>query len=660
METKAVARRNFCINNLYFWIYGILSLLYITLAMHFPVSIYTTSVHDDAWFIANAEKILAGQWLGAFNQMTFIKGQGYSYFLALNALIGIPITFSLAIIYLVACFLFITTLRKVGLGKLVALVLFAVLIFQPALFPTRIIRDNIYFSFLLISLSGLIYAAICSTEQYRKPILVISGLCFGMFWITREEGLWVLPGFATIILYFLYQNHKEKWRLRLIIKSLLIYTLAALVIPLSTASINYFVYGRFQNVDFKSASFTKALNALNSVYIGKEVQYVPVPQKKREAIYKVSPSFKELEAYFEGAGRGWTNYGCALFEHTCEDYAGGWFMWALRDGVASLGYYNNPMVADKFYEQIAREIQSACNQGELKCKRTVIPYMPRITSAAIHSIPEKMIEAINVTIYKIPISLTGGPSSKPIDRMGAISDFLGNPRIVSPYHSKLQVSGWYYASPEKWLSLSCLDNNGQKNIPIDRGASSDIATHFNNAKAQYQRFSLVLEDFEKCSLVVLNSQIKAIPLNNLLNTQQKSFKIADGHIHFDTFQVIDLNRGHWLGLKQSLTNIYSTASLYVFAAGSLLTILSGLILVYLKRSATDLMVITVCLWILYYSRIAIVVMVDITSFPAINSLYLLPAFPLWTTASIVGIATFMRLIISIQHISYVRDRIAEK
>jgi len=169
-----------------------------------------------------------------------------------------------------------------------------------------------------------------------------------------------------------------------------------------------------------------------------------------------------------------------------------------------------------------------------------------------------------------------------------------------------------------------------------------------------------LEDFEKCSLLFTNSEIKEIQLNKLLNAQQKKLKIADGIIHFDTFQVEDLDRLNWIPLKQSLISLYSAASLYLFAAGSLFTILSLLILIYLRRSATDLMVIAVCLWILYYSRIAIVVMVDITSFPAINSLYLLPAFPLWTAASIVGIAAFINLIISIQNISYVRDCITEK
>jgi hypothetical protein len=485
-------------------------------------------------------------------------------------------------------------------------------------------------------------------------------LCFGIFWITREEGVWVLPGFAAIILYFLFKNYKHRDRFRLIIKSLTLYTLAALVIPLSTAYVNYFKYGSFQTVDVKSSSFVNALNALNNVDIGEEVQYLPVSQKKREAIYKVSPSFKELESYFEGAGKDWAKPGCSIYKHTCGDYAGGWFMWALRDGVASLGYYKNPIRVAEYYERLAKEIHSACNKGALKCIKNPIPFIPRITKEAIQSIPGKIIEAISLTIYKKQVPLTAGPSWGPISKMETIQDFLGNPRIVPPYQSKLQVAGWFYASQEKWISLNCYDNNSKKNISIVREASPDIAKHFNDAKAKYQRFSFVLNDFENCSLSFSNSEIKEIQLNNLLKAQNKNLKYADGHIYFDYFQVANLKQVKWLNFKQLMIDLYSSISLYLFVIGSLSTVLSLLTVIYLRRNATDLMIIAACLWVLYYSRIAIVVMVDVTSFPGINHLYLLPAFPLWTAASIVGIATFISLIMSIKNISHAQDLMAEK
>jgi hypothetical protein len=638
-------RKNLCANNLHFVIYATLAMVYISLAMHFPISIYTTAGHDDAWFIGNAEKILLGQWLGAFNQMTLIKGQGYSYLLALNALVGIPITLTLAVIYLAACLFFVFILRKIGLGKVTALILFALLIFQPALFPTRIIRDNIYFSFLLISLSGLLYASIYSAENYKKLLIIISGLSLGIFCITREEGVWVLPGFAMAILYFTYQNSKEKSRLRLMLVNLSIYFLAALAIPLLTAFFNYSKYGNFETNDFKNSSFANVLNILNSVDVGEEVQFLPVPQKKREAIYKVSPSFRELEPYFDGVGKRWTNPGCAIFRNTCGDYAGGWFMWALRDGAASLGYYKNPLLAAEFYERIINEINSACNNGGLKCVVNPIPFMPRLTDHAVKSIPGKIIEAIKLSVYRTSIPLTEGPSWGPINRMEAIRDFLGNPRIVSPHPAKLIASGWYYDSPDQWISLNCRSKESQEKILINRNKSPDIAEHFNDADAKFQRFSFEIHDYERCGLLFTNLENKELQLKDIL---PKGNMLQKGSIYFDVFQVVDLNQDNWLNLKKLLISLYSSAAFYLFAAGSALTISLLLILIYLKRYPSELAAFSICLWILYYSRIAIVVMVDITSFPAIDRLYLMPIFPLWTAASILAINAFINLINAIQ------------
>jgi hypothetical protein len=630
-------------SNMYSWIYIILALFYISSAMHFPVSIYTGAGHDDAWFLSNAEKILAGQWLGAFNQMTLIKGLGYSYILALNNLMGVPITLTLAIIYLIACFFFISVLRKIGLDKITALIIFALLIFQPSLFPTRIIRDNVYFSLLLISLSGLLYASVCDTEKHRIKILVSSGLCFGMFWITREEGVWVLPGFAAIILFFLYKNRKVRGKLKLVIKSLLIYFFFSLVFPVATAFVNYFTYDSFQNVDFKNPSFVSAINALNKVDIGKELQYLPVSQKKRAAIYKVSPAFRELEPYLEDEMNGWKDHGCATYEHTCGDYAGGWFVWALRDGAASLGYYKNPTLAASYFERIAEEIKSACNNGLLKCSINVIPFMPRLNKDAFQSIPIKIIEAIKLTIYKTPIAVIGGPSWGPIDRLETIHDFLGNPKIVSPGLSRLHVSGWYYSPRENWISLKCHDTNNDKIISIDRHSSPDIAVSFKDEMANYQRFSFKISDFEKCRLLFSNSEIKEIQLADVLTSPPDFLKFADEILHFDVFQEDDLAKGYKLHLKETLIGFYSSFSVYLFLAGSLFTFATIVVLIYLKRGAGNLIVITLSLWILYYARISIVVLVDVSSFPAINNLYLMPAFPLWTAASLVGIASFINI-----------------
>lgn len=635
-------------NNLIFWIYVALALLYVSMAMHLPVSIYTGNTHDDAWFISRAESILAGQWLGEFNNMTLIKGVGYSYFLVFNSLLGTPITLTLATLYLAACFFLLYVLKNAGLHRLLALCLFVVLIFQPALFPTRIIRDNVYFSLFLISVSGLIYATLCRGVKDGFILLGASGFCFGLFWMTREEGVWVLPGFAFIVLYSLFLNVKEPRSLWLRIKALSVYILGALILLFMTGLLNLFVYGSFQNVDVKSSSFVNVLNALNKVKVGEEIPYVPVPQKKRELIYKVSPAFRELQPYFEAAGKSWTLVGCKTYTHTCGDYAGGWFLWALRDGASYLGYYQDPASAAKYYERIVEEINLACNSGRLVCASSPVPYLPRLSKDTINNIPKRIIEAINLTIYRKPVPLSGGPSWGPIPRLNEVLDFLGNPKIVRPkIEPILAVSGWYYAPSTDWVYLNCDNGDSERYRPISRRASPDIAKHFKDENAIRQRFSFEINEFKNCSISFSNTEKKKIPLTDFLQNNNKWVTLSHGILNFDTLTVLNQNldiHDNWMRGKLLLINAYEGASIYIFSVGVLCIVTASLLLFLGRQRPDDLFVIALSLWIFYSSRVALVVMVDISSFPAINHGYLLPAFPLWAAASFLSISALFKVL----------------
>jgi hypothetical protein len=150
----------------------------------------------------------------------------------------------------------------------------------------------------------------------------------------------------------------------------------------------------------------------------------------------------------------------------------------------------------------------------------------------------------------------------------------------------------------------------------------------------------------------LNSQAKEIQFSDLLNNPPKGAAVNDGLIWINIFQANDMSQGGWLHPKNLLIGLYSSVTIYLFIAGSLLTAVAFFILIYLRRSLTDLMMIATYLWVLYLSRIAIVVLVDITSFPAIDNLYLLPAFPLLCSASIVGIAAFINIVMSMNNVTH--------
>ena len=124
--------------------------------MNLPVSIYTTAGHDDALFRTRAYQILLGNWLGPYNQMTLAKGPAFSLLLAANAVPGIPITLFVSLCYLLACWLLVCTLRRIGMNTYLVLLLYPILLFHPAVLPLRIIRDNVYPALTPLVVSGVI------------------------------------------------------------------------------------------------------------------------------------------------------------------------------------------------------------------------------------------------------------------------------------------------------------------------------------------------------------------------------------------------------------------------------------------------------------------------------------------------------------------------
>jgi len=612
------------------------------MAMHLPLSILTNPGHDAAWLVGSAQSILRGRWLGDFNQMTLIKGLGYPYFLLFNNLLGTPVTLAQALLYLGACTWLIYNLRRAGLPATVTVLLFGVLIFQPALFPTRVIRDGIYFSLLLISFAGLIYVTLRPTgSRYSLPLIIASGFCLGIFWITREEGLWVAPGFAVMAALSIYENRKQG-RDRGVLTGLCIYIVSALVAPIATGLANKITYGEFQIVDFKSASFVGALDALNSVVVGEDIQFLPVPHKKRVAIYKVSPSFKELEPLLEGSLRGWMDPGCKAYKSTCGDYAGGWFMWAFRDGVSALGYYRNPESARRFYDRISTEVKAACARGDLVCRRGGIPFMPPITDEAMRSIPGKILDAIGLTVYKKHLTYGSGESFGSARTWTRTLDFLGNPRVVPLRGSEmLSVSGWYFSKKADWIYLSCGTDPRKSYIPVKMEDGPNVDMNLNDETIAYRGFSFDLLGFEACRIDFRNDKIEPIMLPGLLENKKSFIEVADGVIHFDRVVVSKSHKGAhrvWMG---KFARPFEAASVYLFCFGSAALVIVLYLIAFFGRRLDKLMIIAISAWILYFSRIALVVLVDVTSFPAVHALYLMPAFPLWIVGSFLSIASLL-------------------
>ena len=75
----------------------LMSAAYVVFCAYTPITFVSNANLDDALFIAHAQLLSQGHWLGPFSQFTLMKGPGYSAFLASAAWSGLPVTAAEAI-----------------------------------------------------------------------------------------------------------------------------------------------------------------------------------------------------------------------------------------------------------------------------------------------------------------------------------------------------------------------------------------------------------------------------------------------------------------------------------------------------------------------------------------------------------------------------------
>lgn len=609
--------------------------VYIAFSMHMPLSVYVSAGHDDGLFLKNAFHILMGDWLGVYNQMTLAKGPAYSIFLAANAVLGIPVTLSIASLYAFACVVFIRVLARGRPQGILFLGLFLILLFQPALFPTRVLRENIYQSFTLLVIAGVIFIGRQQQKQYLKALLF--GLVLGAFWITREEGVWILPGIALYLGFVILVRWKSRSGLRLLLAHLGLFFLAAGFVPLAVSTLNYLKYDSFEVVDFKNPSFVRVLNRLNSVSISSELPFVPVPHAKRDLIYQVSPAFAELEDYFENKGQSWKQAGCEINPKTCGDYTGGFFMWALRDAVAEKGYYGSPEQANVFYDRVSTEIDAACQTSRLSCTSRTLPFLPVIPPESLNRIPAAFKAAIQFSTYRFGAPIMDGASTGPLGTLNNVRIFLGNPKTMpSADEEMVLIAGWYYAPNQDWIELECQNQSQALTTAIARKDSPDIAQYFKDQNAVHQRFSLRLRKSDVCLFKVKNQRSATISVADALQLKSASTELGAGTLFFDERTAAESSYHRQFKLKQALGTLYLQVAPAIVSVGAACFILCIFLALVRRNHPGELFWLVGMLWVIYLTRVILVILVDISSFPAVGYLYLGASYPILYAASILS------------------------
>ena len=333
---------------------------------------------DDRLFLELAQHLIRGEWLGPYSVLTLAKGPAYPLFIAAAFLIGIPLFAAQHLFYATGCLAFVAALRPAIQTHVTRFVIFALLLCNPMTFDApgmgRVLRQHIYGPLALMIFAGLIALYFRRRESFHTnwPWTLLLGFASGVFYLTREETIWIIPSVLLLAGAALF----GAWRVSKAHLRGMVFQLAAAAgfaaIPVSTVSaLNYAHYGWFGTCEFRADAFRDAYGAMTRVKTGPDIPFVPVTREARQAMAQVSPAFAELQHQFDqGLARSWAVHGEFLTGTPAEEeqIGSGWFMWALREAVSNAGHTSDAAKALKFYRRLADEINAACEDGRLPAR----------------------------------------------------------------------------------------------------------------------------------------------------------------------------------------------------------------------------------------------------------------------------------------------------
>ncbi len=323
---------------------------------------------DDELMFRAAEYITAGQWLGPYDWLTLSKHMFFPLWLALLHWLHLPYLGANQLLWAGACLALVQAFAPVLQKRWARLAAFGVMVFLPsamASFTLRVYRDSIFPALCLLFFAGVAGYAL----RYHKPVKnslgwqLLAGLGLAASWLCREDGYWLVPflGAGTLILVWFILREKELNRKPLRCLTLLIpFGVTAGLLGVF-AGINLAYYGVFTISDFSYGSFAQAMGAMNRVEEEEFVPLVSVPYEVRQKIYDTTDAMDCLEYWLEEDPSIRNSY----MNPESGDYRAGGFYWAVRLAAQNEGKYESAHTAREYWQQVADEINAACDSGAL-------------------------------------------------------------------------------------------------------------------------------------------------------------------------------------------------------------------------------------------------------------------------------------------------------
>jgi len=350
--------------------------------------IYGSSTEYDAlWFVNSAKH---WYWGSPYSWTAFVRPPSYPLFIALAHFCGIPLRIAIELVQMGGFLVLIAALRKAAVPRVLCLLIFALMVLHPGClkFNNYSLSDSFYTAILSLALGGLLLTL------FTKKIIhaVWTGVAFAVLWNAREESFLIPIILALSLGLAFFQPrsaaHSRKVHAIFWLKRMAVIGGMLFLVVTAVYAANYRVFRSFAKSDMSSPGFEAILKALLRIKPTHVQRYIAFSNEAIRMAYEVSPTFAQLKPEFEGqVGRNWQR---PAFDTRGIDEYGPWFMWALRNVTANTGFYRDPELANRFYRDVAGEINRACDERRVPSRFVLSSFLDPGAISRIRYLPRSI------------------------------------------------------------------------------------------------------------------------------------------------------------------------------------------------------------------------------------------------------------------------------
>lgn len=639
-------------NRVLFWGYVIvLAMIKQLLVSDLPIYAISDALPDDGLMVAMAENLRNGQWLGAYQKLTLVKGIGYPLFLVLCNVLPFGYLSISSLVYTVSVLCMVYAVKPLFRGYKSLAVIYTVLLFSPVAASLvtfqRIYRNSISAAQVLLIFGSFAGMYFRREWPVKRQLPWLFGAICGLvsFYYTREDAIWILPFvFVVTVLYLVmvivrYRTFEKK---RIFPRAVLI--ILPLLCVYGTGKVigclNHHYYGTSVVNELNDGAFADMMRTIYSVEDPEDLEQISVSRAKLEILYQYSGTLGSIRENMDEQFALW----CGDEEYSrIWEVEDGWFFWILRDAMSDAGYYESPETMNTFCKAVTAELKKAIEAGKLG-ERATMPsammspwregYFGKTIDAMreLHRYANRYEGLETQAAYSLDDNAGG---------IGRFAQMTGN-RVFCYEHGKAEVSGWLASSAAENLVVK--DGNGKTVRSVEWMESPDLPEHLmrmgrTSNRAEKCRFKFEIENDEYdgelylCGYDATGEEIFVYALVS----GAEGFENEENLLTLDDCYILPNENEHVAGISWKIDLLNAIRGIYTMT-GSFLWMAGVLAFLYVTvrmingiktgQKYLDLWLMMAALLCSYLVLLGGIGYTHISAFDAVNSTYLSAAYPM--------------------------------